>query len=99
MSGESPRLEAFEALLRGRVQGVGFRYSTHRVAVRHGLTGWVMNNPDGSVQVYAEGSPEALKELEDFLSQGPPSGVVTSLSILSRPPATGRFSSFSIRHG
>ncbi|SIP86878.1 acylphosphatase [Alkalispirochaeta americana] len=99
MNGDATTHEAFEAVVRGRVQGVGFRYSTRRVALRQGLVGWVMNNSDGSVQVYAEGPPEALQKLESFLREGPPAGVVTACSIVSRPLPAGRFTTFSIRHG
>ena len=47
----------------GRVQGVGFRYRAQYTASRLGLTGWVMNEYDGSVLLEAQGEPEALERL------------------------------------
>ena len=58
-------------LVRGRVQGVWFRDSTRREAERLGIAGHAINLPDGSVEVVAFGSPEALRELETWLHQGP----------------------------
>jgi len=55
----------------GLVQGVGYRYFVYRQAVRMGLRGFVRNQPDGSVEVVAEGTPDALRELEDLLRRGP----------------------------
>src|SRR5918994_4386827 len=46
-------------LVRGRVQGVGFRYYTHRAAVQAGVQGWVRNNPDGTVEIAAAGGTDA----------------------------------------
>jgi len=55
----------------GRVQGVGFRYFTRRQATRLALTGWVRNEPDGSVKVVAEGPREDLEYLLKALQDGP----------------------------
>ena len=62
---------AFFARVKGRVQGVGFRYSTYREALRLRLNGWVRNAADGSVEVWAEGSPEKLSRLLAWLYKGP----------------------------
>ena len=56
----------------GRVQGVWFRDSTRREAERLAITGYAINLPDGNVEVLAWGTPEALRELEAWLQQGPP---------------------------
>lgn len=60
-------------LVRGRVQGVGFRYAVateaHRIG---GLRGFVRNLDDGSVEVECEGDPRAVQELAGFLGRGPP---------------------------
>lgn len=66
-------------IVRGRVQGVWFRESTRRVAVKLGLSGWAINLPDGTVEVLASGEPEALAELEKFLREGPPNARVDEL--------------------
>lgn len=63
-----PRLHA---LVTGRVQGVGFRWFVRREASRLSLAGWVRNRPDGSVEVAAEGSADALAELRVVLAEGP----------------------------
>ena len=62
---------AFFAKVRGRVQGVGFRYSAYREARRLKLNGWVRNVDDGSVEVWAEGPPEKLSLLLAWLHKGP----------------------------
>ena len=56
----------------GRVQGVWFRDSTRREAERLGITGHAINLPDGSVEVLACGTGEALTALENWLQEGPP---------------------------
>jgi acylphosphatase len=59
------------AVVSGRVQGVGFRYSTEEVANRLGLHGWVRNLSDGRVELEAEGDRPALERLLEFLRAGP----------------------------
>lgn len=58
-------------LVRGRVQGVGFRYFTQREAVALGVTGWVRNLDDGRVEVFGQGSEPAVDTLQGRLWQGP----------------------------
>ncbi|MDR0497577.1 MAG: acylphosphatase [Treponema sp.] len=62
---------AFYARVRGRVQGVGFRYSAVREAQRLRVNGWVMNAADGAVEIWAEGSPENLETFLVWLQKGP----------------------------
>ncbi|MBV8674095.1 MAG: acylphosphatase [Acidobacteriaceae bacterium] len=57
-------------LVKGRVQGVGFRWFVHREASVLGLKGWVRNTEDGHVEVVASGEPEQLSELETALHKG-----------------------------
>ena len=85
-----------EATVRGRVQGVGFRYFVVRESRRLGLAGWVSNELDGSVRVVAEGGDAAIAALEEALHVGPPGAVVERVSGV-RMPATGRFGSFGVR--
>jgi acylphosphatase len=59
-------------LLSGRVQGVGFRYFTQRVAAQHGISGWVRNTPDGRVEIEAEADADAMRQFENRISVGPP---------------------------
>jgi acylphosphatase len=64
-------MERLHAVVRGDVQGVGFRYFVQRRAQQLGLTGWVRNNEDGSVELVAEGGRDQLEELKRALQEGP----------------------------
>ena len=64
-------MKGLHAFVSGRVQGVGFRAFTRSKAKALGLKGFVRNLPDGRVEVYAEGSEEALRELLKYLEEGP----------------------------
>lgn len=57
--------------VRGHVQGVGFRYFVDQTARALGVRGWVRNDDDGSVEVYAVGTPAQLSELAGYLWKGP----------------------------
>ena len=59
------------AVVRGRVQGVGYRWTVMEKARGMGLGGWVRNEPDGSVRVLAQGEAEKLGIFLDFLHHGP----------------------------
>ncbi len=65
-----PRI-TLHAIVTGRVQGVWFRQSTREQAESHGLTGWVRNLPDGSVEVLLQGESLAVHQVEAWLGQGP----------------------------
>jgi acylphosphatase len=74
----------------GRVQGVFFRASTQEEARRLGLTGYARNQPDGSVEVMAVGSPAALDQLEEWLGDGPRMARVDAVEAEEIPvPASG----------
>ena len=88
--------QRLKAVVKGEVQGVGFRWAVQRQAGRLGLTGYAENLPDGSVRVEAEGDPERLDQLEAFLRQGPRWAEVESLDS-QRSPATGEFHRFEAR--
>ena len=77
----------------GRVQGVGFRYSTQAKAQQLGIAGWVRNEPDGSVSVKCEGPDEAVRSFLSYLKQGPPTAEVISTEVKTAvPDGRGRFS-------
>ena len=64
-------IAAERALVRGRVQGVGFRFHAAERARALGLVGWVRNLPDGRVEVLAQGAPESLDAFAVWLARGP----------------------------
>ena len=64
-------MPAYRYLVHGRVQGVGYRYFVWRQAEALGVTGFARNRADGSVEVVAEGSEQALADLEARLREGP----------------------------
>ena len=87
-----------EATVRGRVQGVGFRYYVVRRAADLGLSGWVATERDGSVRCVAEGASDGIDRLEEILRRGPTGSIVEGVSVV-RMPATGLFEGFSVRSG
>ncbi len=78
-------------LIRGRVQGVGFRYATVRTAERIGVTGWVRNRADGSVEAVVQGTAEAVEAIVAWARRGPEAAIVESLEVFE---AEGEFASF-----
>ncbi len=68
---DQPRLLAKTYRVRGRVQGVGFRWFVEREAQTIGIAGWVRNRSDGTVEVLAQGTREQLFSLRSKLQQGP----------------------------
>ncbi len=66
-------------VLAGTVQGVGFRNFTKKVADELGIKGWVKNNPDGTVEIMAEGDEKTLRKFLDIVEQGPPLAEVRGL--------------------
>jgi acylphosphatase len=65
----------------GRVQGVAFRANTQYQARRLGLTGWVRNCADGTVELLAEGEPSMVQQLVTWCQAGPPGAYVTHLEV------------------
>jgi acylphosphatase len=78
-------VSAVRLLVRGVVQGVGYRYWTERQARELGLRGWVRNLDDGRVEIFAEGEPAALDELERRCHRGPRSASVDQVAREARP--------------
>ena len=82
--------------IRGRVQGVGYRYFTQRIALRLGVRGWVRNVPNGEVEVYAEADGTVLSQFRRELERGPVASEVSAV-VEEAAERTDRFSSFEIR--
>lgn len=97
MSMGQPR-ERLRAVIRGTVQGVGYRWFVQRTAARLELVGWVANRADRSVEVVAEGPTRDIEELIRSLRDGPPSSAVSAVEV-QRGPAVGGLGPFAIRSG
>ena len=87
---------AFYALVQGRVQGVGFRYSTVREAQRLRINGWIKNSYSGDVEVWAEGLPENLAAFFTWLHRGPQYSRVDSLIREDKEPRG--YQDFNVEH-
>ena len=87
-----------EVVVRGTVQGVGFRYFVRREASDLDLAGWVGNRADGSVEVVAEGSRPGLDRLLARLAVGPAGSIVTDVEVDWMQPS-GEFHGFGVRAG
>ena len=82
-------------LIRGDVQGVGYRFFAQRAAAKHQVLGYVRNCPDGTVEAFAEGSAVSLDEFRNDLVTGPQWSRVEHVEEISLEP-TGHYSSFRI---
>ena len=83
MAGEQVRAHA---VVHGRVQGVWFRQSTLTEAERLGVSGWVANMPDGSVEAVFEGPRADVETALDYVAVGPPHASVDHVDIAWSPP-------------
>jgi acylphosphatase len=91
-----PALACLHAIVHGRVQGVSFRYYTQQRARQLGLTGYVRNQWDGTVEVVAEGPRAAVEALLSFLHVGPRGAFVTRVDV-NWPQPAGEFDQFGVR--
>ena len=87
-----------DVVVRGRVQGVGFRMFVVRVAATRGVTGWVANEPDGGVRCVAEGRRSELEAFTREVAVGPPGAAVERL-VVTWSEALGDLDGFRIRSG
>ncbi len=88
--------QQLHAVVHGRVQGVSFRAATWQRATDLGVTGWVCNRADSTVEVVAEGEREMLERFLTFLKLGPSAAQVTTVET-EWLPAVGAFKDFSVR--
>lgn len=87
------QVSAVDVVVRGQVQGVGFRFHCLHEAQRLGVNGWVRNEPDGTVAGHFEGTPDAVHALVDWCRSGPAYADVTSVE--DRPAAPTGARTFS----
>jgi acylphosphatase len=78
-------------VITGRVQGVGFRFYMQRKARELGVTGWVRNRRDGSVEAVIQGEPDMVESMTAWTRRGPPSAVVNEVKIAE---GTGDYAAF-----
>lgn len=90
------KTEAIQIHIQGRVQGVGFRYSTYEIAKKYNIKGWVKNEQDGSVLIEAEGIEEDVTRFLMWCHRGPSFAKVTNVKT-STIPKQG-FKDFTVRH-
>src|ERR1700722_3320040 len=94
MSTAPTTVQARRFIVRGRVQGVGFRWFVEREAHILGIAGWVRNNHDGSVEVLAQGMRDQLSGLHARLREGPRAARVDAVEVSEASPV--QLSSFRI---
>lgn len=82
-------------MIRGDVQGVGYRFFAQRAAARHQVVGYVRNMPDGSVESLAEGTATAVEAFKHELAAGPQGAAVAQIEELVLEPS-GRYPTFLI---
>jgi acylphosphatase len=92
-----PDQSAYHVIVYGRVQGVGFRYTAISKAQKLGLTGWVRNCRDGSVETRFEGSSAKTQEFLKWLQHGPPGARVERVDEQIATPR-GSFTKFRIEY-
>ena len=84
---------AWQLVIRGRVQGVGYRDAMIGRASALGVAGWVRNRNDGAVEALVQGEPDAVLRLREWCRRGPPAAHVTAIStlVLETDPAIDAF--------
>ncbi len=87
----------YEIKITGRVQGVGFRYYTQKVAGELGLKGWVRNRPDHSVLVMVQGNEKDIETFVDYLKIGPALARVDKISKV-KMATMNEFSQFEVKY-
>lgn len=95
MENQKISLERLHAIIDGRVQGVGFRYFVKENATALGLTGWVRNRWDDTVELTAEGNRDQLERLLTFVRRGPRAAFVTEVKT-DWQPGTREYKDFRV---
>ncbi len=95
--GTNPVFQRVQIIVFGEVHYVGFRFSTIEVARDLALVGWVKNEPEGTVQIVAEGPKNKLENLATWAQQGPSLAKVEKIKV-DWGLATGEFSDFEVEY-
>lgn len=91
-------MKEIHAIIQGHVQGVFFRATTEKKAKKLGITGYVKNNPNGTVEVRAQGEEEKLHDFIDYLNEGPDMAEVKDVDIQWGDKPTRQFDGFKIEY-
>lgn len=91
------KIKRVRTIIEGRVQGVFFRACTEEEATRLGLTGWVRNRPEGSVEAVIEGDATMITAMLNWLRKGSPQSTVTRVRVIDEEP-TDQWDTFTIRY-
>ncbi len=87
--------KSYQLTIKGKVQNVGFRYHTHEKATEIGITGFVINKPNGNVYVEAEGNENNLLKFINWCKKGPNWATVIEVIVTEQPVCS--FTSFEIK--
>lgn len=79
-------MKAFSIIVSGDVQGVGYRYFAKKEALKLGLVGWAANKQDGTVEIFAQGHPEAVQKFIDWCKKGSPMATVEGVTVEATEP-------------
>jgi len=90
-------LETRLVRVRGRVQGIGYRYTCVQQALALGVTGWVRNRMDDSVEAMLQGTPRQLAQMCEWMRDGVPAALVEDMEVTEVPPPFPRFERFEQR--
>ena len=77
---------ALRLVIRGRVQGVGYRDAAVQAAFANNVAGWVRNRNDGTVEAFVQGPPEAVARYLEWARRGPPLARVTTVDVVDAQP-------------
>ena len=89
-SGHDGGMRRVHVTIHGEVQGVGYRYTMKIVANEVGVTGWVRNRRDGTVEAEVEGTPDQIDEILAWMAEGPPGSHVTNAAVKDAAAAGDR---------
>lgn len=90
----SENIRTVHLRVEGRVQGVGYRAFVERQAIRLGLSGWVRNRRDGSVEAVLQGAPAAVDAMIELCRSGPPASRVDRVEVVGE--GVGAFDGFEV---
>lgn len=85
-SAQNGDMNRIHVLVRGVVQGVGYRYSAALAAEERGVSGWIRNRADGTVEASIEGEPEGVEQMLQWLRHGPEGARVDEVEVAQRHP-------------